>query len=493
MRRVVLPAVLVLALLGPASASAAILVGSDLSLAPTNATAQPTATLVQTVKRNSSSVPAATPSGGVLVNLKFAHGPIAGGNHGFAFRILKGTSPVFTARPATPDGSAANTVTIDGADNPGIETYAPTDAAGDPMGIPIVAGERVALVAPGDVNVFYNGASATGGDYAFRTSSHDSGQLAYSDGENSSDVLVQGTIETDIDSDKYGDETQDSCKTDATVHKGPCPADVSITKTADRATGQTGKLIYYTIKVTNGSTTAPATGVVVTDTLPAGATVHSMSADQGTCSGTTTVTCAIGTIDPKVTRTVEVVIKTGQAGVTTNTASVGSDNDPTPANNSASATTNVTDPPDKTAPVLGSAKLSNKKFAVDTKGAAEPLVKAAKKKKAPKKGTKFTYTLDEPGEVRFVISQKLPGYLFRPGSCVGTNRPIPANRKCTRLVERGRFVQAGVLGKNSKKWSGRLGKKTPPPGSYQATLTVVDAAGNRSKKPVVLSFTIVKP
>jgi phosphodiesterase/alkaline phosphatase D-like protein len=91
----------------------------------------------------------------------------------------------------------------------------------------------------------------------------------------------------------------------------------------------------------------PATGVTVTDTLPAGAAYYGASSSQGSCSGTTTVTCSLGTLDSNSTgtvtaATVTIVVLGASAGTLTNTATVSAnETDPTPANNTATVSTIV--------------------------------------------------------------------------------------------------------------------------------------------------------
>src|SRR5207247_2043850 len=80
------------------------------------------------------------------------------------------------------------------------------------------------------------------------------------------------------------------------------------------------------------------------DTVPAGTALVSATASQGTCSGTTTVTCPLGAINAAASATVTIVVLvTSSASSTlTNTATVsGAPTDPNTANNSATATTTV--------------------------------------------------------------------------------------------------------------------------------------------------------
>jgi hypothetical protein len=155
----------------------------------------------------------------------------------------------------------------------------------------------------------------------------------------------------------------------------------------------------------------------------------------------------------------------------------------------------TTGPPADTTPPswIGSPKADPNAFAVDLKGAAETPVAAAKKKKKKKvkKGTTFRYTLSEAGRVVFTI--RLTG----KGRKVGTKckKPAKSNRKkkaCVRYKLIGAFAQQASAGKNSKKFSGRIGKKKLAPGRYSATLVATDAAGNRSQARQV-AFKVLKP
>ncbi|HYU57282.1 MAG TPA: calcium-binding protein, partial [Actinomycetota bacterium] len=102
-----------------------------------------------------------------------------------------------------------------------------------------------------------------------------------------------------------------------------------------------GSTITYHLTVTNGGP-EPATGVTVATTLPAGATKQSATASQGSCSGTTTVTCTLGAIGVAGSATVDIVASTSMAGTATATAVVsGNESDPQPANDSATAQTTV--------------------------------------------------------------------------------------------------------------------------------------------------------
>jgi uncharacterized repeat protein (TIGR01451 family) len=124
------------------------------------------------------------------------------------------------------------------------------------------------------------------------------------------------------------------------------PTDMSIAMTDSPDPIASGGTLTYHITVTNnGMPTMPATtsGVTVTDVLPAGVTFVSATPTTGSCSGTSTVTCNLGIFPSGATATIDIVV-TAPSGCNsiTNTATVAAlTNDPTPANNTATATTSV--------------------------------------------------------------------------------------------------------------------------------------------------------
>ena len=72
------------------------------------------------------------------------------------------------------------------------------------------------------------------------------------------------------------------------------------------------------------------TGVSTTDTLPGNMAFVSSTADQGSCSGTSTVTCSLGALSNSSTATVTIVVSPTEdvVGTVSNTASVTGDAGP---------------------------------------------------------------------------------------------------------------------------------------------------------------------
>jgi hypothetical protein len=149
---------------------------------------------------------------------------------------------------------------------------------------------------------------------------------------------------------------------------------------------------------------------------------------------------------------------------------------------------------DVLAPAIGGASVT-RRWRLDRRGKAEAQASAKRKKrKAARKGGTFKYTLSESARVVFKIEQKLKGRRVKRGKkrvCARPSRKNRKKRRCTRYKRFGSFAVASLAGKNTKKFSGRIGRRRIKPGSYRATLVATDAAGNRST-PRQLSFRVVR-
>jgi uncharacterized repeat protein (TIGR01451 family) len=119
-------------------------------------------------------------------------------------------------------------------------------------------------------------------------------------------------------------------------------ADLALTKSDAPDPVQVGQMFTYTIGVHNNGPDA-ADAVTVSDTLPAGVTLGTVTPSQGSCSGTATISCALGTLANGADATVTIAVTPTVANpALANTATVTtSTNDPDTANNNATATTAV--------------------------------------------------------------------------------------------------------------------------------------------------------
>ena len=128
------------------------------------------------------------------------------------------------------------------------------------------------------------------------------------------------------------------------IVSGPTSANLSLTKTASPNPGVTLANLTYRLTVTNNGP-SPATNVVVTDNLPVGINFTSATPTQGTCSGTATVTCNLGSLARNAMAVISIIVVPQSAGTLTNTASVAAtESDPDASDNSVSLQTTINTP-----------------------------------------------------------------------------------------------------------------------------------------------------
>ena len=121
--------------------------------------------------------------------------------------------------------------------------------------------------------------------------------------------------------------------------------DLAIVKGASPSPVVAGQQLTYTLTTTNNGP-SNATGVTVSDTLPAGVTYTSATATQGTASfANGVVTASLGNLAYGATATTTIIVTVNAAttGSIVNTATVtGNQTDPNLANNTSTVTTPVT-------------------------------------------------------------------------------------------------------------------------------------------------------
>jgi uncharacterized repeat protein (TIGR01451 family) len=124
----------------------------------------------------------------------------------------------------------------------------------------------------------------------------------------------------------------------------PAAADLGLTGSATPNPATPGGTLQYNLTVTNQGPN-PATGVTLTDTLPAGLTLTSATSGQGTCNPGPPISCALGTVasGQSVPVTLVTTVTAANPGTLVNTVTLTSGvADPNPGNNSVTVATPVT-------------------------------------------------------------------------------------------------------------------------------------------------------
>jgi uncharacterized protein (TIGR03437 family) len=124
------------------------------------------------------------------------------------------------------------------------------------------------------------------------------------------------------------------------VKLGPVP-DLSVAMTASPEPVLAGARLTYAVTVTSAGE-LPVTGVKLTDRLPQGATLVSATASQGSCAGTSDVSCDLGNMVEGSTARVTIVVNAPATRTASNTVSVSAnETEPKTGNNSATVTSNI--------------------------------------------------------------------------------------------------------------------------------------------------------
>lgn len=120
------------------------------------------------------------------------------------------------------------------------------------------------------------------------------------------------------------------------------PGGLTLAKADSPDPATVGEPLTYTLTVKNPGPSA-ATGLVLTDSLPAAVSFQSATSSQGACSHANgTVTCDLGNLGSLGTVEVAIVVTPGETGTVTNTATLRSNRNPNEAE--ASAETEVLAP-----------------------------------------------------------------------------------------------------------------------------------------------------
>ena len=189
----------------------------------------------------------------------------------------------------------------------------------------------------------------------------------------------------------------------------PVPtSDVSLSKTVDNTNPAVGSNVVFTLVATNNGP-SQATGVAVTDLLPAGYTYVSSTPPAGTTYNPTTGLWNIGTITNAATTTLTITATVNATGPYANAASInGTENDPTPGNNTSTSTPVPTPTTDrslvKTVDIANPAVGSNVVFTLVATN------------NGPSNGTGITVTDLLPAGYTYVSSTPPAGTTYNPAT-----------------------------------------------------------------------------
>lgn len=162
------------------------------------------------------------------------------------WRVLNGSSGAYRIHVLTDNpggsGGAFHAYHVLSSSETGNVT-APTNSAFSkissfPTRMPIPTGAYVGLTVPGSTVPGFQ--SSAGGQAKYsRTEAPFPGITGVGGESHNGAILYDADIEADVDGDGYGDATQDSCPTSASVHEGPCPVAVAAGGGAAAGAGKT--------------------------------------------------------------------------------------------------------------------------------------------------------------------------------------------------------------------------------------------------------------
>jgi uncharacterized protein len=228
-------------------------------------------------------------------------------------------------------------------------------------------------------------------------------------------------VNADWPADHPGDGARGASDHDPGVARFAAPqalAGMALTKAASTDQTVQGSVISYTITARNAGPST-ATNVTLTDEIPAGVTFLGAQASQGSCSGSTTITCNLGTLASGASAQVVIDVRADQAGTITNTASTrAAQADPSESDNRASATTTVLAAP-LAPPPQCRLSVSPKKLFAGRRGVVRVLVEdlAARRPLADREvrlrgaGINRSARTGDAGTVRFGVRPRRPGIL----------------------------------------------------------------------------------
>jgi uncharacterized repeat protein (TIGR01451 family) len=189
--------------------------------------------------------------------------------------------------------------------------------------------------------VSYQSSSATEGSYNPATSTWTVGSVAVGATQTLTItvLVVSPNPASNTASISHSDQFDpDTANNSDTASINPQQADLELTKTVNNPTPNVGDTVTFIVTLTNNGP-ATATGVQVTDQLPAGLTFVSATPSQGSYVSSTGL-WTVGTVAMAAMPTLQIQATVASPGAETNTATITAADqfDPNPGNNTASTT-----------------------------------------------------------------------------------------------------------------------------------------------------------
>ena len=188
--------------------------------------------------------------------------------------------------------------------------------------------------------------------------------------------------------------------------------DVGVSLTSSAGALQVGSQVTLTAILTNNGPDS-SSGVTVTFSLPAGASVASVSGSKAVCTNINGLVCTIAGLASTSSTPISIGLTFSGPGVQTiGATALAADGDPNPANNSASV---VVVSLQGGAPILGASVVHSGNFSQGQQGATYTVAVGANAAAGPTSGT--VTVLDRLPSALTLVSMSGPGWLCTANSC----------------------------------------------------------------------------